>query len=189
MGRTSQKKQEILAFVKQFFKDNGYAPSIREIKSGVGLSSTASVHYHLKALTESGELTIDPLKNRAIRSPEAPGIPIVGVVTAGYPILAVENIEGYLNFKGKDGYFALRVKGDSMIEAGIYDGDKVIVRPQETADHGDIVVAMIRDEATVKRLSIHNGEVWLLPENPEYRPIDGRFARILGIVKGVYREY
>lgn len=188
MSRTSTKRQEILFFVSNFFEEKGYAPSVREIQSGVGLSSTASVHYHLKALAESGELSIDPSKNRAIRRPEQKGIPVIGVVTAGYPILAVENIEGYLSV-GEEGCFALRVRGDSMIEAGICDGDKVIVRPQETADHGEIVVALLGDEATVKRLSLHNGEVWLMPENPNYSPIDGRNAKILGIVKAIYREY
>ena len=187
MSRTSTKRQEILAFVQSFFKENGYAPSVREIMAGVGLSSTASVHYHLKALADSGELTIDPSKNRAIRRPEGKGIPVVGVVTAGYPILAVENIEGYISM-GEDS-FALRVKGDSMIEAGICNRDMVIVRPQDTANHGEIVVALIEDEATVKRLSKQNGEIWLLPENPDYSPIDGRNARILGVVKAIYREF
>ncbi len=188
MSRTTTKRQEILAYVLAFFTENGYAPSVREIMAGVGLNSTASVHYHLKALSDSGELTIDPAKNRAIRRPEQKGIPVIGVVTAGYPILAVENIEGYISMGDKDS-FALRVKGDSMIEAGICDGDKVIVRPQDTANHGEIVVALIEDEATVKRLSLHNGEVWLLPENHDYSPIDGRNAQILGVVKAIYREY
>ena len=188
MARTSTKRQEILSFVKKFFNDNGYAPSVREIMAGVGLNSTATVHYHLKALHESGELSIDPSKNRAIRRPEEKGVPIIGVVTAGYPILAVENIEGYLSLDD-EGCFALRVRGDSMIDAGIYDGDKVIVRPQDTADHGDIVVALLNDEATVKRLSLKNQEVWLLPENPNYEPINGRNASVIGKVKAVYREY
>ncbi len=189
MSRTSTKRQEILAYVLSFFKEKGYAPSVREIMSGVGLSSTASVHYHLRALSDSGELTIDPSKNRAIRMPsEHKGIPVIGVVTAGYPILAVENIEGYISMGDEDS-FALRVKGDSMIEAGICDGDKVIVRPQDTANHGEIVVALIEDEATVKRLFKQNGEIWLMPENPDYSPIDGRNAQILGVVKAIYREY
>lgn len=189
MARTSTKRQEILAFVKNYFKENGYAPSVRDIKSGVGLSSTASVHYHLKALAESGELSIDPSKNRAIRRPDQAGIPIIGVVTAGYPILAIENIEGYLSVQADDDSFALRVKGDSMVDAGIFDGDKVIVRPQEFAGHGEIVVALIGDEATVKRLYLQGGEVWLRPENQNYEPINGRNAKILGVVKAVYREY
>ncbi len=189
MARTSNKRQEILAYVKNYFKENGYAPSVRDIKDGVGLSSTASVHYHLKALAESGELSIDPTKNRAIRRPDRMGIPVIGVVTAGYPILAVENIESYLSIQGDDDTFALRVRGDSMIDAGIYDGDKVIIRPQEFANHGEIVVALIGDEATVKRLYLQGGEVWLNPENPNYSPINGKNAKILGVVKAVYREY
>ncbi len=110
------------------------------------------------------------------------------MVMAGQPILAVENIEGYLPWDEED-CFALHVRGDSMIEAGIFDGDKVVVRPQQTADHGDIVVALLGDEATVKRLSRKNGEVWLMPENPAYFPIDGREAQILGKVRAVIREY
>ncbi len=189
MARTSTKRQEILAFVKQYFKEYGYAPSVRDIKDGVGLSSTASVHYHLKALSESGELFIESSKNRAIRRPDQGGIPVIGVVTAGYPILAVENVEGYLKFPQDEDTFALRVRGDSMIDAGIFDGDKVIVRPQEFANHGEIVVALIGDEATVKRLFLKSGEVWLNPENPNYTPINGRNAKILGVVKAIYREF
>ena len=115
-------------------------------------------------------------------------IPVIGVVTAGLPILAVENQEGTIPWEDP-ACFALRVRGDSMINAGILSGDKVIVRPQETADDGQIVVAMIDDEATVKRLRRRNGEIWLMPENENYSPIDGTHAQILGLVKGVVREY
>jgi len=114
---------------------------------------------------------------------------VVGVVTAGQPILAVENREGTMAWEGDPGCFALRVRGDSMINAGILDGDKVVVRPQQTADDGQIVVARIGDEATVKRLSRKNGQVWLLPENPAYDPIDGSEAELIGLVKAVFREY
>ena len=113
---------------------------------------------------------------------------MVGVVTAGMPILAVENQEGTLPWH-EAGCFALRVKGDSMINAGILDGDKVVVRPQSSADNGQIVVARIEDEATVKRLLRKNGEIWLMPENEAYPPIDGTYAEIIGIVRGVVREY
>ena len=113
---------------------------------------------------------------------------MVGVVTAGVPILAVENQEGTLPWQ-EPGCFALRVRGDSMIDAGILDGDKVVVRPQPTADDGQIVVARIEDEATVKRLRRRNGQVWLMPENEHYEPIDGTYAEIIGIVRGVVREY
>lgn len=188
MGRTSNKREEILAFLKAFAAENGYPPTVREIMRAVGLKSTASVHYHLSELDRLGEISVESYKNRAISLPKPSGVPILGVVTAGQPILAVENIEGYLPWDEED-CFALRVRGDSMIEAGIFDGDKVVVRPQQTADHGDIVVALLSDEATVKRLSRKNGEVWLMPENPAYSPIDGREAQILGKVRAVIREY
>lgn len=189
MGRVSTKREEILAFLKQFAAENGYPPTVREIMQAVGLKSTASVHYHLAELQRTGEITVDAAKNRAISLPASRGIPIVGTVTAGQPILAVESIEGYLPWEGDPSCFALRVRGDSMIEAGILDGDKVIVRPQPTAEHGEIVVALLGDEATVKRLSLKNGEVWLMPENPAYSPIDGSEAQILGKVRAVLREY
>lgn len=193
MGRTTTKREEILAFLQEFSAENGYAPSVREIMQAVGLKSTASVHYHLDALNKSGAINMDGSKNRAISVPgsaKKPGqIPVVGVVAAGVPILAVENIEGYLPWEGDDECFALRVKGDSMIEAGILPGDKIIVRPQQTADNGDIVVALLEEEATVKRLSRKDGKIWLLPENPNYAPIDGTNAAILGKVRGVVREY
>lgn len=192
MGRTSTKREEILAFLNQFIGEYGYPPSVREIAQAVGLKSTASVHYHLDALNRSGEITVDGSKNRAITLPTAQKftqIPVVGVVTAGLPILAVENIEGYLPWDGSEDCFALRVRGDSMIGAGILDGDKVVVRPQSTAQHGEIVVALLGDEATVKRLCLQQNQVWLLPENPAYSPIDGTDAVILGKVKGVIRTY
>lgn len=193
MARTSTKQQDILEFLRAFTAENGYAPSVREICAAVGLRSTASVHYHLAELKRQGQIDIDENKNRAITLSEAhqPGrIPIIGTVAAGMPILAQENIEGYLPWDGEDTCFALRVQGYSMINAGILDGDHVVVRPQSTADTGDIVVALLDDEATVKRFrrDTHGG-IWLLPENPDYQPLDGRYAKILGKVKAVYREY
>ena len=134
----------------------------------------------LSELDKSGQIHVNGAKNRAIRVESNRGVPLIGVVTAGQPILAVENIEGYLPWDADEGCFALRVRGDSMIEAGIFDGDKLIVRPQATADNGEIVVALLEDEATVKRLKKQKGEVWLMPENPAYEPIDGRNAQILG---------
>ncbi len=189
MGRTSNKRAEILAYLREYAKRNGYAPSIREIMQAVGLNSTATVHYHLSELRRSGEISIDEGKNRAISLSAPKGVPIIGVVTAGQPILAVENIEGYLPWDDDEDCFALRVRGDSMIEAGIFDGDKVVVRPQPTAEHGEIVVALLEDEATVKRLYRKNGEIWLMPENPAYAPIDGTNAQILGRVRAVIREF
>ena len=143
MGRTSTKRGEILQFLKDFSAQKGYAPSVREIMQAVGLKSTASVHYHLSELDKAGLICVDGSKNRAITLPEQKGLPIVGVVTAGLPILAQENIEGYLPW-GDDGEcFALRVRGDSMIDAGILDGDKIVVHPQQTADNGQIVVTLL----------------------------------------------
>ena len=191
MARTSNKSQLILEFVNQFILENGFAPSVREIGAAVGLRSTASVSYHLNQLQEKGFLQSPGAKGkkRAIVTATRPGrIPVVGVVTAGIPILAVENQEGTMPWS-EPGCFALRVRGDSMINAGILDGDKVVVRPQQSADNGQIVVARIEDEATVKRLLRKNGQVWLMPENENYPPIDGTYAEIIGIVRGVVREY
>ena len=192
MPRTSNKSELILDYVNQFVQENGYAPSIREIGEAVGLRSTASVSYHLRQLQEKGLLQSPGSKGRkrAISTGVRPGqIPVVGLVTAGIPILAVENQEGTIPWEGDPGCFALRVRGESMINAGILSGDLVVVRPQQTADDGQIVVARIGDEATVKRLSRRNGQVWLLPENPDFEPIDGSEAELIGLVKAVVRLY
>ena len=192
MPRTSNKAELIMDYVNQFIQENGYSPSVREIGAAVGLRSTASVSYHLRQLQEKGMLQEPGAKGRkrAIVTAQRPGqIPVIGVVTAGLPILAVENQEGTMPWEGDPRCFALRVRGESMMGAGILDGDRVVVRPQACADDGQIVVARIEDEATVKRLSRKNGEIWLLPENPAFDPIDGSEAEIIGIVKAVYREY
>ena len=191
MPRTSNKSGLILDYVNEFTRENGYAPSVREIGAAVGLRSTASVSYHLRQLQEKGALADSGAKGRkrAIVTAVRPGqIPVIGVVTAGIPILAVENQEGTMPW-GDPGCFALRVRGDSMINAGILSGDKVVVRPQANADDGQIVVARIGDEATVKRLRRRSGKVWLMPENDAYEPIDGTEAEIIGLVKAVVREY
>jgi repressor LexA len=192
MPRTSDKAQKILEYVNAFVQENGYAPSVREIGAAVGLRSTASVSYHIQALQEKGLLSGPGEKGRkrALSTGIRPGqIPVIGVVTAGLPILACENQEGTMAWDGEPGCFALRVRGDSMVGAGILSGDKVVVRPQQTANDGQIVVARIGDEATVKRLYRRNGQVWLMPENDAYEPIDGSEAELIGLVKAVVREY
>ena len=192
MPRTSDKAEKILEYVNAFVQENGYAPSVREIGAAVGLRSTASVSYHIQALQEKGLLATPGQKGRkrALSTGIRPGqIPVIGVVTAGVPILACENQEGTMAWDGEPGCFALRVRGDSMINAGILSGDKVVVRPQQTAMDGQIVVARIGDEATVKRLRRRNGEIWLMPENDAYEPIDGSDAELIGLVKAVVREY
>ena len=192
MPRTSNKAELILEFVNQFVQENGFAPSVREIGAAVGLSSTASVSYHLQQLQSKGLLQSTGVKGRkrALVTAQRPGqIPVVGVVTAGMPILALENQEGTISWDGDPSCFALRVRGDSMINAGILNGDMVVVRPQTTADDGQIVVARIEDEATVKRLRRRDGAIWLMPENDAYSPIDGTEAELIGLVKAVRREY
>ncbi len=192
MPRTSNKSEQILEFVNAFQQENGFAPSVREIGAAVGLRSTASVSYHLQQLQAKGLLQSPGAKGRkrAIVTAQRPGqIPVVGTVTAGMPILALENREGTISWDGDPKCFALRVRGDSMINAGILNGDMVVVRPQPNADDGQIVVARIGEEATVKRLRRRDGEVWLMPENDAYSPIDGSEAELIGLVKAVVREY
>lgn len=192
MPRKSDKAEQILNYVNRFSQENGYAPSVREIGMAVGLRSTASVTYHLQQLQAKGLLLSSDTKGkkRAVVSAVRPGqIPVIGVVTAGLPILAYENQEGTMAWDGEPGCFALRVRGESMINAGILDGDKVVVRPQQTAEDGQIVVALLEDEATVKRLRRRDGQVWLMPENPAFEPIDGTHAQIIGLVKAVFRQY
>ena len=192
MPRTSNKAQLILEYVNEFIQENGYSPSVREIGAAVGLRSTASVSYHLQALQDKGLLQSPGAKGRkrAIVTSVRPGqIPVVGVVTAGLPILAVENQEGTICWDGDPNCFALRVRGDSMVGAAILSGDLVVVRPQPSAEDGQIVVARIGDEATVKRLYRRRGQIWLMPENENYAPIDGSEAEIIGLVKAVIREY
>ncbi len=191
MSRTTEKQEEVLAYIQDFIMDHGYAPTIREIGAAVGLKSTASVSYHLTQLRNKGLLSYEAGKKRAISTPgtKTPQIPIVGVVTAGMPILAVENQEGTLFWEGEPDCFALRVRGDSMINAGILSGDLVVVRPQSMAEDGQIVVAMIEEEATVKRFRRKNGRIWLQPENPKYDVIESEELQILGLVKAVVRYY
>ena len=192
MARTSNKREQILNFLIQFMNEHGYAPTVREICNAVGLQSTATVHYHLNALRDAGLIEMDEMKKRAISLPDAQRadrIPVVGVVTAGVPILATENIEGYIPWDGESGCFVLRVRGDSMIGAGILDGDKVVVRPQPDAENGQIVVAIVGDEATVKTFYKEKGHFRLQPENSTMEPIIVTETAILGKVISVVRNY
>ena len=193
MARTSDKQEKILEFLNRYIEENGYPPAVREICAAVGLKSTATVSYHLGELKRQGRIQTESGKSRTISlaSPPTRGnqIPILGLVTAGLPILAQENWEGTIPWEGEANCFALQVRGDSMVGAGILSGDLVVVRPQSDAVNGEIVVALLGEEATVKRFHRDDSGVWLLPENPAYQPIDGREAQILGKVKALYREY
>ena len=196
MVELSTMQRRIYEYIVSCIQQQGYPPSVREIGEAVGLKSPSTVHFHLKHLEEAGVIEKDAGKGRAItlKVPLAAEnqVPIVGNVAAGNPILAQECIEDYLTFETgghSDEYFALRVRGESMLNAGILPGDLVVVQRQKTARNGEIVVAMIEDEATVKTYSRRNGEVWLLPENDAYEPIDGTFAEILGRVAAVVRRY
>lgn len=197
MGTLTKKQQEIYDYILSFSQENGYPPSVREIGSYLGLKSPSTVHFHLKGLRAAGliqqaegktraiTITGDPIQNRG-------KIPLVGTVAAGAPILAQECIEEYLSFDVDDkfaNHFALKVRGESMLDAGILPGDLVVVCQQDTARNGDIVVALFEDEATVKTLSRRNGETWLLPANDDYAPIDGSDCQIIGRVVAVIRRY
>lgn len=194
MKQLTPMRQKILEFVTQFTRESGFPPTVREICEGVGLRSPSTVHAHLKILQEGGYLEKDGRKNRSLSVPGMDtssfrSVPLLGTVTAGIPILAQEDRMGAVPYDGgaSGELFALKVRGDSMIGASILDGDVVIVRQQNTALSGQIVVAMLEDEATVKRLRLAKDGVWLMPENPAYAPIDGRECVILGLVVGLYR--
>lgn len=195
MPKKTQMTDRIYAYLQEVIPQQGYAPSVREICEAVGLKSPSTVHFHLKRLQERGLIEKGDGKGRALvltGNQERGRIPVVGTVAAGAPILAQECIEDYLTFDcgGRENEcFALRVRGESMIKAGILPGDLVVVRRQQTAENGEIVVALLEDEATVKRLSRKNGQIWLLPENDAYQPIDGTNAQILGKVTAVVRQY
>jgi len=205
MNKLTNKQQQIYDYICDFTQQHGYPPSVREIGQAVGLKSPSTVHFHLKSLEQAGVIVKAEGKTRAITLTNAPfrprleetdpmanRIPVVGRVAAGSPILAQECIEEYLTFdtNGLEGeHFALQVQGESMLGAGILPGDLVVVHRQQTAHNGEIVVALFEDEATVKTLRIQNGHVWLLPENPDYQPIDGAHAEIIGRVTAVVRRY
>lgn len=203
--KMSPKQQQIYDYIISFQQAHGYPPSVREIGEEVGLKSPSTVHFHLKGLEEKGLITKAEGKTRAITVSGPRGrpvaeeqeahsnrVPIVGNVAAGSPILAQECIEDYLTFDtdGLSGeHFALRVRGESMLHAGILPDDMVVVHRQHDARNGEIVVALFEDEATVKTLLRKDGHTWLMPENPDYQPIDGDQAELLGKVVAVVRKY
>ncbi|HAA09954.1 MAG: transcriptional repressor LexA [Syntrophomonadaceae bacterium] len=198
----TERQQQILDFIRQCIRNNGYPPSVREIGEAVGLRSSSTVHAYLVQLEELGVIRKDPTKPRAIipvdndepdqHLSNALSLPLVGKVAAGSPILAEQNIEAYLSVPselvGYGTHFLLQVKGDSMIEAGILDGDYLIVRQQNQASNGDIVVAMMEDEATVKRIYFYNDYVELRPENSSMEPLRVNNTQILGKVAGLIRK-
>ena len=194
------KQQQILSCIKQNLKEKGYPPSVRELCIAVGLSSTSTVHSHLNTLEKKGFIKRDPSKPRTIEildeemnwlEDHVSAVPIVGKVTAGAPILAVENIEEYFplpkHLTRHEETFMLNVKGTSMINAGILDGDQIIVRHQDSARNGEIVVALIEDEVTVKRFFKEKDCFRLQPENPDFEDIIVKECKILGKVIGLFR--
>lgn len=201
-GKISAKQSEILDFIKQEILNRGYPPAVREICEAVGLKSTSSVHSHLETLEKNGYIRRDPTKPRAIEiidddfnltRREMVNVPIVGTVAAGIPLLATENIQGYFpvpveNMPNQQS-FILKVKGDSMINAGIFDGDQIFVKQQSTAHNGDMVVALVDDSSTVKTFYKEDGHYRLQPENDDMDPIIVDQVEILGIVFGVIRFF
>ena len=201
-GKISSKQREILEYIKQEILNKGYPPAVREICEAVHLKSTSSVHSHLETLEKNGYIRRDPTKPRAIEiiddnfnltRREVVNVPIIGQVAAGQPLLAVENIENYFpiptEFMPNAETFMLKVKGDSMINAGIFNGDKILVQKQSDAQNGDIVVALVDDSATVKTFYKEDGHFRLQPENDTMDPIIVNECSILGKVFGVFRMF
>lgn len=204
MDQLTARQQRILKYIRSTLEERGYPPTVREIGEAVGLTSSSSVHSQLANLERKGELRKDPTKPRAMtlsRSDDGrrdPGsrVPLLGTIAAGTPALAEQNIESYLplptEFAGPEDHFALRVRGESMIGAGIHDGDVVVVRVQDDARSGDIVAALVpgpaEDEATVKRLRRERSRVMLVPENPAMEPFEMSGGRLLGKVVAVLRR-
>ena len=198
----TKRQQEIFDFIKRYSSSHGYPPTVRDIGKAIGLTSSSTVHAHLANLEKLGLLRRDPTRPRAIEvlvdkakqvvGDSQSGLPLVGSVAAGQPVLAEENIEDYIELPpiagGDSGQYILRVKGDSMKDAGILEGDHVVVRRQETASDGEIVVAQIGDEATVKRFFREPDHVRLQPENDDFEPIISTDVQIIGRVVGVMRR-
>ena len=201
-GKISDKQKQILEYIKQEILNKGYPPTVRDICDAVGLKSTSSVHSHLESLEKNGYIRRDPTKPRAIEiiddnfnmvRREVVNVPLVGQVAAGQPILADENISSYFpvpaEYMPKGQSFMLKVKGESMINAGIFDGDHIIVEQQNTARIGDIIVALMDDSATVKTFYKEDGHIRLQPENDTMDPIIVPDCQILGKVFGVFRFF
>lgn len=201
-GNISSKQQEILDFIKQEILNRGFPPSVRDICEAVHLKSTSSVHSHLETLEKNGYIRRDPTKPRAIEiiddtfnlsRREVVNVPLLGRVAAGEPLLAVENVETYFpiptEYMPNEESFMLKVKGESMINAGIFDGDHILVRSQPTASNGDMVVALVEDSATVKTFYKEDGQYRLQPENDTMEPIIVDNCTILGKVFGVIRFF
>ena len=198
----TDRQSKILDYIRYVTRVRNYPPSVREIGEAVGLSSSSTVHNHLNQLERRGLIRRDPSKSRTVqlveaveqdeKRREAIAVPVVGNVAAGTPILAEQNIEDHVILSpefARDGWFALRVRGDSMLGAGILNGDLVLVKPQADGPDGSIVVALVEDEATVKRLDRSGGRVRLIAENPAYDPLEPDQATMVGLVKGVLRTY
>ncbi len=191
----SEKGKRIYDYIRDCILNRGFSPTVREIGEELGIKSTSTVHYYLKELAEEGYIIKDSMKKRTIKLPssDACAVPLLGTVTAGLPITAIEEVEEYIpipNLSGdSDNYFALHVRGDSMVGAGILDGDIIVVRKTPTCRNGDIIVALIDDEATVKRFYKEKGYFRLMPENPAYEPIIVNEVTILGKVAALVRNY
>jgi repressor LexA len=198
----TDRQAKILDYIRYVTKVRNYPPSVREIGEAVGLSSSSTVHNHLNQLERRGLIKRDPSKSRTVQlvgdaevdnqRRNAVAVPIIGNVAAGAPILAEQNIEDHLLLSpelAQDGYFLLKVRGDSMINAGILDGDMVLVRPQQEASNGSVVVALVEGDATVKRYERGNGHVKLIAENPAYEPIVTSSVSLVGVVRGVIRLF
>lgn len=198
MSYNKNREEEVLDYISEYIDREGYPPTVREICHDVGFASTSTVQYYLKKLEYRGDISFGGAKNRAIvlknkQKSNAVFVPLVGTVTAGTPILAVENIEGYYplpeEFHGIGDVFMLNVSGSSMINAGIYDGDKIIVEKTSTCDQGEIVVALVDDSATCKRFFKRDGKIILHPENDALSDIVLDDVSIIGRVKGLVRKF
>jgi repressor LexA len=192
--RPKDRRQRILEFISRYINEHGHAPSVREIGAEVDIRSTKAVKYHLDRLVEDGLLERVPGRARSLRTASRPdSLPIIGRIAAGTPVLAVENVESHISLSRYQDSFLLRVAGESMRDAGIMDGDLVIIRQGIEPNNGDIVAALLGDEATVKRFRRGDGRVVLEPENPDFKPVVVDPARddfqVIGVVVGLLRNY